>query len=406
MRNWTGFIVVWGLLMLMLAAGTPATLAEDPASPPADDDATADDSAPAPEPVDEKEKKRIPFGLYLSVAAGAGDSDELTSSIAVDELDYVQSFLNLSDQSYGRAAIGWHLPHGKGDFRLTYQGVKEEEYEFTSTAFLNQAFDVSGAAPSIIDVDPSQPWWFLNIRGGQLTAVRAPPECVPNMIDPSVLDCVNETPTSMVSGTMPDNLQNRISTYDLTYGREFGGRRYSSHWWGGLRYFQYEGQVLAGAWLNLSTPGVGYTDGSFLRLLYIAQETSGFGPVGSWEVDFNFFDKGLQFYILGEAAFTLNSMQMDSGAFFQVLDPATGDTLADRMAKDLDKSSWQNKAEVGARVNLKLGLQLELAYSIAGYLDFILMPDLLQLGVTNERPQTFTQDIIFHTAHFGVGFQF
>jgi hypothetical protein len=212
-------------------------------------------------------------------------------------------------------------------------------------------------------------------------------------------------PDREVMSTMPDTLDNRINTYDVVYGREFGGRRYSSRWWGGLRYFEYEGQLLAGAWLSLS-PSRFYTDGSFLRLLRISQETTGFGPVGSWEAHFNFFDKGVQFFIRGEAAFTFNSMEMDSGPFFQVIDESLGTLLQDRLVKDLDKSTWQNRGEGGVRINLKNGLQFEMAYSIAGYLDFVIMPDLLQLGVTNEDPQTFTQDIVVTSTHFGVGFQF
>jgi hypothetical protein len=226
------------------------------------------------------------------------------------------------------------------------------------------------------------------------------------MADPTIFDCVAGAPTGMVSGTIADDMQNRIATYDAMYGREFGGRRFSSRWWGGLRYFEYEGQILAGAWLNLSTPGEGFTNGAFLRLLHLQQTTTGFGPIGSWEADFNFFDKGLVVFLRGEAAFTFNSMSMDSGPFFQVVDGDTGELLADRMSKDLDKSTWQDKAEVGIRVNFKIGLELELAYSVAGYLDVILLPDLLQLGVTNQNPQSFTQDIIVESAHFGLGYQF
>ena len=79
------------------------------------------------------------------------------------------------------------------------------------------------------------------------------------------------------------------------------------------------------------------------------------------------------------------------------------------MSKDLDKSTWQTKAEGGARLNFKNGLQVEVGYSRTGYLDIILMPDLLQVGgiqVTNGNPQTFTQDLVVDAFHAGVGFQF
>jgi len=401
MRNWTGFNLVWALSMLLLsAAGSTIALAEDPASP-----ADVAEPAPAEEPVDEQEKGGIPFGLYLAVAYGSGQSDEMNTGIASNEIDYTLGAFEITDQSYGRAAIGWKLPHGKGDFRLTFQGLKEEEYEFHSQGLLGRAFDVSGSQPALI-LAPSMPWWNLSVEKGQLLAERAPPNCIPDPQDPQILDCVTGPVNRSVSGTFPDDLQNRIVTYDAVYGREFGGRRYSSRWWGGLRYFEYDGQLLSTAWLGGDSPGEGFTDGAFLRLLYLTQETSGLGPYGSWEADFNFFDKALQLYIRGEAAFTFNSMSMDSGPFFQILNETTGAVLPDRLSKDLSKSTWQDKGEIGVRLRLKMGLELEVAYAMAGYLDIILMPDLLQLGVTNENPQTFTQDMVVETVHFGAGFQF
>ena len=114
--------------------------------------------------------------------------------------------------------------------------------------------------------------------------------------------------------------------------------------------------------------------------------------------------------IRGEAAFTFNSMEMDSGNFFQIVDEGTSglpaQLLEDRLVKELDKSSWQDRAEVGVRLFMKNGLQFEIAYSIAGFLDFVLLPDLLQVGVTNEEPQTVTHDFVFDTVHVGAGFQF
>jgi hypothetical protein len=447
MRNWKGFVVVWGVLVLLAAWGPPATAQEEPAVPeetpapaeepavPEETPAPAEEPAEAAEPQDEEEQKKMPFGLYVEVAGGTGSSDELVTSIFADELNAGIGEVTLDEQTYGRAAIGWKLPHQKGDFRLVYQGVREEEYEYRSQGVLSIVRPTGGGEETIaIDADsPLVPWWFVQIDDGNLSAVRFvpmweesfnenpvvdPPQpaqpdyspaCVP--LPDGMLKCGEvrydpSSPDRVITGTVPDDLQNRIGTYDILYGREFGGRRYSSRWWAGLRYFEYEGQLLAGAWLNLDSPGDFYTDGSFLNLLYITQQTDGIGPVGSWEAQFNFFDKGVQFFIRGEAAFTFNSMEMDSGPFFQVLDAEQGALLADRMSKSLDKSTWQDRGEIGARVILKNGLQFELGYSITGYLDFVLMPDLLQIGVTNDAPQTNTQDIIMESAHFGIGFQF
>jgi hypothetical protein len=271
------------------------------------------------------------------------------------------------------------------------------------------------------------PWWFIDVGGGSLNATRLRPmwnaatddddgdgapdfgscsdlpggmfRCGEITYDPS-------SPTRVVNATFQENLQNRIVTYDAVYGREFGGRRYSSRWWGGLRYSRYDGQVLGGAWLNLDSPGEGYTDGSLLRLLTLTQETRGLGPVGSWEAQFNFLDRGIQLFLRGEAAFTFNSMKLDSGPYFQIVNQQEGTTLNDRLYKELDKSTWQNRGEVGARLYLKNGLEIEVAYGIAGYLDFLLLPDLLQLKVENVDPQTNTQDIVVQSFHVGAGFQF
>jgi hypothetical protein len=423
MSKRVGFLVVWGLLILLPALGTNA-VAQEPATPPESDEPVVATAPPEDEP-----KEKTPFGLFIGLAAGGGDVDPFTSSIDANNLTSGQGTLTIDQQVYGKAAIGWKLPRRKGDFRLIFQGIREDSYEFNSSGVLSVVFDVSAGGSSLrqIDLDSGLvPWVEVDIRDGKLLSTRDVPTwdvvndededqlpdfgpCSPN--DMNMLQCgeIIYDPANtevLAQGTVADDLANRINTYDVVYGREFGGRRFSSRWWGGFRYFQYEGQLYSGAWLNEALPGSGFTDGAFLNLLRISQDTSGFGPVGSWEAQFNFFDKGVQLFLRGEAAFTFNTMKMDSDPFFQVLDSASGTLLDDRMAKELEKSSWQNRAEVGGRINLKNGLQFELAYSIAGFLDFILMPDLLQLGGTNENPQSATQDIIVHTAHFGVSFQF
>lgn len=432
MKKWRRFIAIGGLLLALPGSGS-AAMAQDPSAP-EEETATAEEPASVTEQQEEGKKEKMPFGLYVGVAGGMGDADQFNTTIFANELNAGANYLTLSEQTYGRAAIGWQLPNRKGDFRLIFQGFKEEKYEYSSRG-------VTDRLPNDNSVDVSSgglvPWWFTEIDGGDLVSVRLKPIWNPATddadsdgrgdFDPSdpgckfggdVAHCGEisydlTAPDRVVVATMPDNLENRINSYDVVYGREFGGRRYSSRWWGGLRYFKYEGQLLASAWLNLSeSAGEHYTDGAFLRLLSIAQQTTGVGPIGSWEADFNFYDKGLQLYIRGEAAFTFNSMDMDSGPFFQIVDegtsvpPTPATFLSDRLAKSIDKSSWQDRGEFGARVYLKNGLQFEVAYSITGYLDFILMPDLLQLGVTNDDPQTFTQDIIINSFHVGAAYQF
>jgi hypothetical protein len=426
----------WGLL-LVLPGLWAATLAQEPPVPaeepavPAEESAVPEEPAALAEPPDEeqagKNGKKMPFGLWVGVAYGSGEIDDIEADIYADNLNFADSVLKIDDALYGRAAIGWKLPHGKGDFRLIFQGVKEEEYEFSSVGNTNRTPE----GISLGATTPYLPWWFVTVDDGDLHSVRLVPmwdsnsdemygngdgvaDWGPCTAQPDGIRRCGEifydtnSPDREVTGTLNDDLQNRINTYDIIYGREFGGRRYSSRWWGGLRYFEYDGQVLGGAWLKLggSAAGEHFTDGSWLRLLRITQEASGFGPIGSWEADFNFYDRGLQLFIRGEAAFTFNSLEMDSGPFFHVLNEQEGSTLNDRMAKSQDKSSWQNKLEIGSRVNLKNGLQFEVAYSIAGYLDVILLPDLLLVDVSNENTQTFTQDILYESVHFGASYQF
>ena len=133
----------------------------------------------------------------------------------------------------------------------------------------------------------------------------------------------------------------------MVYGRAFGNRRFSSHWWAGLRYFAYEGQMPSTAWLSLVLdPGTGFTDGGLFPILNLSQKSNGWGPTGSWEVDFNFFDKGLVLFFVAQASFTINSLELDSGPFSQY--GLNGALLEDRIVKSLDKSQWQNGFEVGS----------------------------------------------------------
>jgi hypothetical protein len=216
-----------------------------------------------------------------------------------------------------------------------------------------------------------------------------------------------ENPDLQVVTAVPEDMQNQIQTLDMLYGREFGGRRYSSAWFAGFRYFAYEGHLPATAWLvyeNFSPAGSGFTSGDFFPLLILHQESTGWGPTGTWEVDFNFKERGLQLFLLGQIAFTFNSLEVDSGPYAQVL--ANDVVAADRMIKSLDKSQWQNSFEVGGRVNFKNGLSIEAGYGIHGYLDILLTPDLLQIGIENVNPQSTTQDYVFDAFYAGASFQF
>ena len=227
----------------------------------------------------------------------------------------------------------------------------------------------------------------------------------------------NAMPDLSHTRSVASNLQNRAQHVDLVYGREFGGRKYSSRWWSGLRYFVYEGNVLAGAWLSeTSLPGAGYTEGTVLRLLNFAQDASGFGPTASMEADFNFLDKRLSLYLQGTAAFMLTDLSSDSGDFIVLVKSVNPEVLfaiEARLTESKTKSTWQTGAEAGLRVRLKSGVEIDLAYQITGFLDVINFPDSIQVPdviFPDVIPETFasysTKDIVLDGFRAGIGFQF
>jgi len=415
-------------LLLLFAVGFAPVCAEEPATP--QDDAAADgtpDETPVAAAADTT-SSGVPFGLYVEFAGGVGGADPIEMNI-FSEADIAAGLgdFEVKDTIYGRAAVGWKFPNAKGSVRLVFQGHKEDGYNFRTQGSLSV---VTSPGPDL-DVDPDSglaPWWFVSVKNGQLTSTRLTPfwdetlndtdgDLLPDSGPCSAVDAMGmmscgelqydtTAPAQVITGNYPDDLQNRINTYDLVYGREFGGRKINSHWFAGLRYFQYEGQLLGGAWLAFGAPvGEGFTDGGFLRLLRISQETTGAGPVGSWEVRYNTLQQALQLFAKAEVAFTLNDLSIDTDPFFQV-DVEQGVLIEDRLQKSIEKSTWQNKLELGARLHFKNGLHVEVAYGLTGYLDFVLVPDLVQLQVTNPRPQTNSQDIVIDTLHFGAGFQF
>jgi len=215
------------------------------------------------------------------------------------------------------------------------------------------------------------------------------------------------------------DLQNRVYMTDLVFGNNFGGRHFGAHWWGGLRVYGFEGNVLAAAWLDEGLPlrqGEGWTDGVFMPALLLNQETSGWGPTGAMSADFKFFDERLTLYVMGQVAFTMSKIKIDTGSFFtnvpvadlpQEVIPAPAHLVEER-----SKSVWNTTGEVGIRVNLKNGLEFELAYNATGFLDAVIMPLIIQVPSTAlEVPQgasaTYrTRDLILEAWRFGVGFQF
>ncbi len=443
MKRWRGFFTVAVLCFGLLSFATPTAAQDSP----------SDDSGDTPMTGildDEEISTKLRGGLFVSAAFGSASADPLNTSIRSAEIYQTVSETEIDEQTFGRASIGWKLAEGKGAFRLSFNGYREDDYTFTSQGLSKRALDPSGGSAPLASALLS--WWNLSIKDGQMVAVLSQPvfeltayatdpltgtlimnpdgSCQPrlgpdglpvqqgddlncnNIPDPNEVRYPSSEPPFVRS--VPDNLENQLQTIDLTYGRQFGGRRYSSAWQAGLRYFEYEGQVMGGAWLWTDEFG-GFSDGSLLRPLRLAQSADGIGPTGSWEVDFNFFNKGLVFFVKATTAFTFNNIEVDSGNFFTLVQDL-GDlewvVASARLKEKRDKSSWQNSGEFGARVHLRNGLELEVGYTINGFLDVVITPFDLTLPETTQQTVDgtsalfATQDYKVDSFHFGVGFQF
>jgi hypothetical protein len=473
-------------LLLSCAWGTRAIAQDDPVPAVPDDDeqtaaAPADDAeapaVPAAVPPPE-EKKKFHIGLYASVGIGQGDANSFDSSISTDSTRYSRNSFTISDQTLGMFSIGWQLPEGNGDFRLNYTGFDENEFTYNAIGAtasvwgtetidgalggqplnpgctfeeLTKAFEKGQLPASALDNSPGflvsplggaclYAWWNVNINGGQYVAARTPGQwglddddnengaADPGEVrfgrdtDPLQIATLPSGADRMVIATTPDSMQNQIVTWDAVYGREFGGRRFSSRWWAGARYFQYEGQVLANAWLNpqgAAPTATGFTDQSFLPLINISQKTTGWGPVGTWEAHFNFFNKGLVFYLRGTAAYTFNSLHAKSNTFFSVLE-LVGDRVVlapVQLDAQRDKSTWQTAGGLGVQINLRNGFDFELGWERRGYLDTVLLPNTINIPTLagqiepNDPVATISalyssQDIVIDAWHAKVGFQF
>ena len=421
-----------GLLVAMLLCGAPVLAQDEPAEEPAATDAPAvEETQPADSGETETDKK-LPFALYVEAATGTVDSDSIDPSLKTLSTHVTSTSLDFDEFKYGRAAIGWKLPHGKGDFRLAFNGYSEDGYTLTSTGSSSRLANATGqqfSAPVV--------WWELGIENGTLQSSRTPAEWTAaarlpdnspdpnNPNDDANLDDIvdpgevryDQGIDIAVTRPVAANLENRAQTIDFLYGRDWGPRNFRGRWWGGLRYFNYDGTIPVTGWLNTAVPGEGFTDGSFLRIITLRQETTGLGPTGALEGEFNFFNQRLGLFLGGQFTFIILDQEMDSGRFFTLAqDPGEGDPsnvpAAAQLTQSQNKSTWQTGAEAGVRVKLKNGLRLELAYFVSGFLDIAIVPTELRIP---ENPQESaqgssalynTQDFVFDGFRGGISFQF
>ncbi len=367
-------------------------------------------------------KIKRPWSLYVSVAAGTADADEIDSSIETTAASRAESILSLDDQSYGRAVVGWKFQNDKGDLQVIWNGFREEEYRLTGggdQAFIDLAASGIASQPNV--VTPVR-WWTLDVANGVQTSTRSGPiwnagldvngdnAAQPGEVTYDPMNAIT------VTSAVPDNLQNRLQSIDIVYGREFGTRRYSSRWFAGVRYYTLEGTVPAAAWMlgGDAIAGAGFTDGQSVNLLAFYNETTGIGPTVSMSFDVKFFGDKLRLFAQGQAALALTTIDSTSNPFqtFVVdtdgfLESADGQLTASR-----NKSTWSNQLDLGVMWQFANGVGFEVSYSIMGMLDAYLLPTNLRIPVSeieiNSGSSAIynTQDYVLNTLRAGVSFQF
>jgi hypothetical protein len=393
-------------------------LAEDP--PPPKGHAT-----PAAAPTEAPKKKDPFFGdhfaMYLETRGGSASISTIDNSLASGNRSNSLNNLGFSGNQIGQFTIGWTLPRGRGQYLLTYTGVSDGSLELDATGTQASYQAVPGQSQKVIGFQ--LPWWQISIRDGLLTTTKTPP------VWNSIADDANgntvpdpdeiryPVTTATLSAVVPKNIGNRIQTWDLYYRREFGGVRIRSRWTAGLRYLTFDGAIATPAWVTgpSSTAGLGYTDGSQLDLIMMQQKTSGWGPMGSGEVDFNFFRQRLTLYGLLQAAFILESLDTNSGTFtYLTRDPANPLYFpgAGNISESVNKTTWNTCFEAGIRVRLLEGFNMILDWNTTGYLDTMLLPTQLSLPDNASQISLGTtarfvsRDYVVSSINLGLSFQF
>lgn len=397
---------------LLWAAGVTSVAQDTPA--PADQTETSQ----ADNTEGEAEQKKIGNGLYVEVGYGSNDMDPLDTTLRTASTQNSSNSLAFDGMDYSRAVIGWKLPGPKGSFRVVWEGYNENGYAFTATGREASLGINLPSNPPIVD---NLEWWQVNVTDGQLTAERTPPIWTPaddaNMDGRVQENEVTYAPAdiSFTANIAPD-LLNRVQVTDLLYGRVWGPRRIEGRWWGGLRYFAYEGTLLQGAWLRAPrADGFGYTDGVAVRLMHPTQKATGAGPTGTLGFQVNFFDKRVQLFMDGQFAFLLSQIETDTGNFFTLTNGNQNDEVVtgrSRLMANRSRTSWHTHLGMGARFNSKKGLIIEVAYFKTGFLDAVLTPTEIRIPQSVQELAQGTsglfasQDLVLDGFRGSVGFQF
>lgn len=406
-----------GALVLCFGIGVRAQ--EQPSDPPAEPGVAGVTEAAEPTPESKSRWKNF-FGdknaLYLEVGFAGGSFDAIDASIDTTSAHRAESNLDIDSVLGGRAVIGWRLPSERGRYVVSFEGFKEDSYQFESVGLRNQ---LSIPPFGFRQVNDLMPWWTVRASdSGVVEGAQSPPIWTDangnNDVDPG--EVAYGDPTLAYSSATTESLKNTTQTWDLLYQREWGGRRFRGAWNAGVRYFLYEGTIPLAAWLGTQSPDLGsqFTDGTIVRLLPLSQKTEGWGPTGSGEAQYNFARGRVTIYLQGRVAFLLQDMTADSGPFFTfAYDGTLGTILAPaRLEENLDKSIWHLTGELGTRIRILPGTHLLLAYAYRGYLDAVLVPVEMQIPGTDAQAGKETialfkaMDIKIPSYHAGLSFQF
>lgn len=403
----TGQFVIAALLLAGLLPGG-FILAQD-------GEASSEETTPAV-------KIKRPFPLFVSVSIGSADADDIDSSIRSTSVSHTTSILSIEGQSYGRAVLGWKFRNDRGSVQVIWNGYNEDDYTLRGTgsqSFIDLA--ASGGATQPVVVGGAR-WWTFDVSNGVMTSVRNGP--IWNLGQDAngdlsaQLDEITYDPLNAITLTSaaPTNLQNRLQTVDLVYGREFGTRRFGSRWFAGIRYYALDGTVPATAWVlgGDVVAGVGFTDGAAINLLTMFNETTGIGPTASMSWDIKFFDEKFKIFFRGQSTLAFTRVDVESAPFVtfiidtnNFLEPIDGQLTARR-----NKSTWSNELDFGLSYQFENGIGLEVAYGITGMLDAYLLPTDIRIPVTEiEASQGTsavynTQDYVLTTIRAGLSFQF
>lgn len=415
--KWKRVLAVAGLILALGATDRGLRAQEQPQDPPQEPSGEA-----AAQPVESGEQKTpfwgSKFALYLEAGLGSGSVESLNSSIETSSAARSQNAFDLEDMKSGYVALGWKLPIDRGSFRVVFTGFSEDSYRFTGIGS-KRALKGTAVLPGT-----NLPWWQVTAQDGVITSTLVPPSFVDangnRQVDDGEIRYFPATPDRVLVGSVPSNALNRVQTWDLLFLRDFGGRTVSARYTCGLRHLVYEGNVPAAAWLSVSggsRPEGGFTDGATLRLLGMNQQTTGFGPTGSLELQYHLFRDRVVLFGESRFAFLVQDMTVDTGNFFTIISPQ-GSTppiqlpAVARLEQSVSKSTWNFGGQFGVRVRVVPGLQLQVTYDRMSYQDTVLLPYSITIPAT-EGEISFgsvalyqTQDLELDSIRLTAGFQF